>query len=110
MIGGHRRRYSVLGRPQVRDDRGERPTEYTHKFNIWGEAPREGSSTLRQDFGTLQSEDTLRLRTRYRTDIEIGDRLKDHGTRAEYDIRSVLDVDGRRRYLQLVAAIRPGGV
>lgn len=110
MIGGHRRRYAVRGRPTVRDDRGERPTEYVHKFDIWGEAPRDGSSNLRQDFGTLQSEDTLRLRVRYRQGIDIGDQLVDRATEATYDVRSVLDLDGRRRYLQLVVAIRPGGV
>lgn len=105
--GPLRRRYLVQSRAQARNEIGERKDEYTTKFAIWGESPRDGSAALRADAGALRSEDTLRLRTRFRTDIDIGDRLVD-GPAILY-IRSALDVDGRRRYLQIVASLTPGG-
>jgi len=108
MIGKLRRRYSVRGRTGARNVLGERDDAYTHKFFIWGEAPREGTGNIRSEAGALRTEDTLRLRTRFRTDIDIGDQLADGSLL--YFVRSVLDVDGRRHYLQLVASLTPGGI
>jgi SPP1 family predicted phage head-tail adaptor len=104
MIINLRERYSVRARAEVRDGRGVRPETFTEKFKIWGEVPREGTSRESE----ARSEDVLRLRVRYRTDIAIGDQLVSSGGTV-YDIRATFDVDGLRRYLQLVVSISPGG-
>jgi hypothetical protein len=71
---------------------------------VWGEIPREGSTRIFD----AQSEDTLRLRTRYRSGFVVGDQLvSSDGT--TYYVRSFLDADGRKRWLQIVASLRPAG-
>jgi SPP1 family predicted phage head-tail adaptor len=83
-----------------------RTESYAEKFKVWGEIPREGQTRI----ADTVSEDTLRLRTWYRTDIEIGDQLVSLSNGATYYVRSVLDADGRRRHLQLVLSLSPGGI
>lgn len=102
---GLRRRYSVRSRSQTRDDRGVRSSTYVHKFYIWGEEPRDGSTTTFRDTGALRTEETLRLRTRYTANINVGDQLV--SSEHTLFIRSAVDVDGRRRWLQLVTARSP---
>lgn len=107
-VGNLRRRYSVRGRSTDRNELGERESAYTHKFYIRAEAPREGSATIRGESGVLRSEDSLRLRTRYRTDIDLNDQLVDGST--VYYVRSILDLSGRRRWLQMTVSLTPGGI
>ena len=100
-----RRQYSVCSRSETRDSLGVRAQSYAHKFYIWGEEPRDGSTSTFRDVGNLRSEETLRLRTRYTASINVGDQLvaSDH----TLYIRSAVDLDGRRRWLQLVASRSP---
>lgn len=96
--------YSVQGRSTTRNALGGLGG-FAHKFYWWGEVPREGPSRIQAESGTLVTEDTLRLRGRRRSDINIGDRLVDGDT--VLHIRSVIQLD--RNYLQITATRSPGG-
>lgn len=100
-----RRRFSVRSRSTERDDRGERVATYQHKFSIWTEEPRDGSTQLSLVSGAARTQDTVRMRARFRTDVEVGDQLVD--TRGAFIISSVTDVDGTGRWLQIVAQRAP---
>lgn len=107
-IGALRRRYSIRSRSTARDGRGERAQTYTEKFVVWGEPPREGSTSIGEDVGALRSEETLRFRIRFRENVNIGDQAVDVANGRVYYIRSVADVAGPyRHYLQIVAAQQP---
>src|SRR5690606_24333482 len=100
-----RRKYSVRSRSETRDSRGVRSQNYDHKFYIWGEEPRDGSTSIQRDVGGMRSEEVLRLRTRYVTGINVGDQLVS-GDVTLY-VRSAVDLDGMRRWVQIVAARSP---
>jgi head-tail adaptor len=107
VIGLIRRRYSVRERSSTRDARGERSSAYTEKFRCWGETPREGASNLSSSGGTRQSDNTFRLRVRYRPGYKVGDQLVDVGTSQVLYIHGVYVVDPQRAWLQIVAEESP---
>ena len=97
--------YSVRKRSGSRDDRGERLLAYEHAFYLWCEAPREGRTSVFGDGLALRSEDSVRFRARYTPNVEVGDQLVgDYGT---LYVRQAFDIDGRGRFLQVVAAQTP---
>ncbi len=102
--------YSVRRRPAARDARGERSREYVEAFQIWGEDPREGTTSLSGDGIANRSATTYRLRTRYRAGFQIGDQLVDTGSGAIYYIQSATPAAGRyRQQTQLVVTQLPNG-
>lgn len=102
-----RRRYSVRERPSARDGRGERPNAFAEKFRTWGETPREGVSRLTDDPGSRRSDNTFRLRVRYRPGYKVGDQLVDVGSGQILYIQGVFAADAQRAWLQIVAVESP---
>lgn len=100
-----RRLFAVRARSTQRDDRGERRDVYEHKFNLWTEEPRDGSTQVSFLGGAVRTSDTVRMRARFRADVEVGDQLLD--ARGSFIISSATDVDGTGRWLQLVAHRSP---
>lgn len=110
-LGNLRTLYSVRTRADTRDGRGERANSWSEKFRIRGERPREGNTSSRGESGSLLSETSYRMRTRFHKDMLIGDQLVNVSDETEvFYVRQATDVDGRRRYLQLVVSRYPDPV
>lgn len=111
--GNFRRLYSVRRRAESRDGHGIRSAYWGERTRVRGEAPRDGSAQIANDAATLRTEATMRLRTPFFEDVEIGDKLVDVSDGTDGDelyVRAVADVDGRRRHLQFVVARFPAEI
>jgi hypothetical protein len=101
--------YRVLRQGESRDPRGER-LGYNEIAQVWGEAAREGYGTINYaDVGGATSTATYRFRTRFTPMIDPGDIMIDSLGR-ELRVRSVSDVYGDQRFLQIVAEQAPAEV
>ena len=102
-VGRLRRRWSLRERVEDRDSRGERVHQWSEVGKVRGEAPREANTTSRGEGGAVTIADRFRLRTRYTSVLKTGMQIVNVNNEEEfYFVDSATDIDGRRRFLQLV--------
>lgn len=101
--GAMRQRFLVENRASTATASGERANTWTEAFRIRGNL-RNGRQRVSEVGAQLNTEDTMLLRTRYRTGFKSGgqQRVTDEETSKVYRVDTWLDVSARRRWIDLV--------
>jgi SPP1 family predicted phage head-tail adaptor len=96
------RRVTILQRSLARDEYGEQVEAYDELATVWAQKL---DITGREFFASQKviGEGTARFRVRYRTDIDLVDRLSYDGH--QYDIKQLVEI-GRRDELEIIATRR----
>lgn len=107
-IGALTRYFSIRQRRAEKDNLGERLNTYAEVFRVWGSL-RNGRQRMIGEAGGIQTEDTLLLQTHYRDGFQSGGTqiAVDLTSSRQYRIDSVLDIEERRQWVELVVVEQP---
>lgn len=95
-LGSLNHRVEVLSRTTQTDQSGGQSTTYASSANIWARIDEQPGNVQNIADGVV-SQQSVQVTVRFRSDINVGDRLRVEGK--QFDIDHVVDLNGRRAYL-----------
>lgn len=105
--GKLRHRISILAKSTAtRDDDGYPTETWDELFKVWANYEAISGKEYFQA-AAVQAEQQVRFTMRYRAEITTDKRIRFDGK--DYEIKAVIDKDGRKQYLQVMAEVITDG-